>query len=227
MKKQSDKRVHPRIITKVEIKAIEQASAALSTGEILNLSLGGVSIETLGKMTIGSPVTIEFEPIKGLALKLKGEVVWGRAAVKKKAYGVKFGDMSLEEKLKLDEYIIANIEGKPPVLEEKRDSPRLPADLTMEIYSPEGSVPSGKGRLINVSLQGAGVETEAEFDLGDSFVLRVNLPNKKKMSMIGNVARVEAKGEVNLYGIRFSEIDMDDKLKLETYVEAKFKEYQK
>ena len=94
------------VLVKVDYRDIDK----FFTDFAENLSKGGMFIATSRPLPVGSFIFLEFSlPDRSLVVKTKGEVVWVRktpgSPKEKRGMGVKFEDLSKEDKEKIDKLI--------------------------------------------------------------------------------------------------------------------------
>ena len=105
----SNKRKHTRhpLILKVDYRDVDKFFVDFAE----NLSRGGMFIATPKPLPPGTNVFLEFAlPDNSIKVKTRGEVVWARTTPKsaneKRGMGIKFRDLSPEDKEKIDKLII-------------------------------------------------------------------------------------------------------------------------
>lgn len=105
----ANKREHPRVSTRIEAKLKLPDGRTHTTGQILNLSLGGIFIEMEQPLGFGSEVDIEFALPK-TTIRCKGLVVWStktapERAVGRSGMGLRLMQIGVSQMRELAEYI--------------------------------------------------------------------------------------------------------------------------
>lgn len=73
----------------------------------------------------------------------------------------------------------------------------------------------------NISCSGLLIETDNIFDLGNNVSCSFFLPGMKKINVNGTIVRVNAKVDINEYGIKFDHINNEDRSSIEVFIQSK------
>ena len=73
----------------------------------------------------------------------------------------------------------------------------------------------------NISCSGLLIETDNIFDLGSNVSCSFFLPGMKKINVNGTIVRVNAKVDINEYGIKFDHINNENKTSIEAFIQSK------
>jgi uncharacterized protein (TIGR02266 family) len=113
-----NKRVHPRVNTALRAKLSLNSGEVLTTGQIRNISLGGVFIETATLLAFGTDLDLEFAlPGKGSpVIRCKGYVVWNTKTDPKRGgglsgMGLRLTNIEVQEMRSLAAFIDGQLEG--------------------------------------------------------------------------------------------------------------------
>jgi uncharacterized protein (TIGR02266 family) len=103
-----DKRVSPRIETKIDI--LFKEAGALIRSYMLNVSNGGLFLKTEKPLPIDSVVTLMIRlPGQTEAMEIQGCVVWSNPKAKNTAFpcgmGIQFTKLNPEHKKKIEEFV--------------------------------------------------------------------------------------------------------------------------
>ena len=75
---------------------------------------------------------------------------------------------------------------------------------------------------VNISCSGLLIETDNMFDLGNNVSCSFFLPGvKQKISVNGTIVRVNAKVDINEYGIKFNHLNYEGKTSIEAFIQSK------
>lgn len=112
---------------------------------------------------------------------------------------------------------------EPIACEYRRESFRQPINMPAEIYDPEGTRmrKPQKCQLVDISINGACVTSDREYEIGQTVRLRVELyPKAGHISFIGEIMRIDPHlGDKKKYGILFAQMDRDKKQMLLTDIQ--------
>jgi Tfp pilus assembly protein PilZ len=200
--------------------------------KILNMSIGGVAVQTDKRMTVGSQYTLKIES-KGQILNVKGVVVWsvlgesvkdaGDNIIPIYTAGMKFMDTSPEKTGEIVNFIEAH----------RRD-----VDKEIDLYSPSGLrlhvrihiedpekaiLDFQEGyRVRNLSLGGMLMESEHLFETVSKLPMEITLSEKETISVSGRVVSCTSmKGDVMEHfhvGIEFQDMSAKDRKKLKAFL---------
>lgn len=81
---------------------------------------------------------------------------------------------------------------------------RVACNISLQVFDREGIMPSGSGRLVNFSNQGACVVTTTPFLIGDSFIARMQSEKHKNARVAGRIVWFKPEGDLYTYGIQYS-----------------------
>jgi type IV pilus assembly protein PilZ len=103
-----DKRINPRIETKIDI--LFRESGAFIRSYMLNVSNGGLFLKTDNPLPIDSTVTLMMRlPGETEAMEVQGCVVWSNPKAKNTAFpcgmGIQFLKMNPDQKKKIEEFV--------------------------------------------------------------------------------------------------------------------------
>ncbi|MCG3203857.1 MAG: hypothetical protein KCHDKBKB_00534 [Elusimicrobia bacterium] len=91
---------------------------------------------------------------------------------------------------------------------QNRKKERLAAHLFAELTSSNSGKSLGRGIVVNVSLSGLGVETEADLSINDIISCHIEIPLK----LDAKVVRIEGSGQLRKYGLLFRSQSLFDKI---------------
>jgi Tfp pilus assembly protein PilZ len=212
----------------VDIMGIHGSMRFAKEVEILDLSLGGISIKTDKRLSIGSEHSFKIKD-KERVLSLKGMVVWslpggtrkksGGGTVAMYVAGIKFTEMTGEKTANIVEFIEKNRNE----LDEQKDPHGL-SGLRCNIrfsMSPEEKAildcPEHY-KVKKLSLGGMLVEGEHALEMEHAFPMEVFLPGEHLIGFLGRIASclpVYREGEMCFdIGIEFIDIPNPDREKL-------------
>ena len=114
---ETQRRAHPRVQTRIEAKLKLPDGRTQVTGQILNISLGGVFIEMADPAGFGTELDLEFS-LPDAVMRCKGLVVWSTKTSPQRAggrpgVGVRLMKIGVADMRKLEAYIAARLEGPP------------------------------------------------------------------------------------------------------------------
>lgn len=110
----SVKRAHPRVQARIEAKLKMPGGRTIVTGQILNISLGGLFIEMEEPLGFGKEFDLEFK-LPDSTLHCRGLVVWStrtqpQMAEGRSGIGVRLMKIDVSEMRQLESYISAHLE---------------------------------------------------------------------------------------------------------------------
>jgi len=108
------KRAHPRVQTHIDTKLRLPDGRYQTAARIMNLSLGGVFIETAEPLGFGAELDLEFA-LPDSVIRCRGLVVWSTKTAPQKAagrsgMGVRLMKIDVAEMRKLESYIAARLD---------------------------------------------------------------------------------------------------------------------
>ncbi|UCC38779.1 MAG: PilZ domain-containing protein [Candidatus Aminicenantes bacterium] len=103
---------------------------------------------------------------------------------------------------------------------ERRRSPRIPVEVDLQLWRDKKVKKKTKGSIKNLSLEGMCVETDLSFRMGSDLVLSLDLPDKLKFNLVGKIVWEKKEEKKYIYGIRFSELDINEKPKWYNFILA-------
>ena len=74
---------------------------------------------------------------------------------------------------------------------------------------------------VNISCSGILIGTDNIFDLGNKVTCSFFLPGVKKITVDGEIVRVNPKADINEYGIKFGRINLEDRTAIEAFIQSK------
>jgi len=105
-------RAHPRVSANIKVRVRTAHGHELQTGQIRNISLGGVFVETIDPQPFGSDLDLEFSlpGAERRTIHCKGFVVWSTKSSPEKCpemqgMGVRLTDIGVQEMRALAEFI--------------------------------------------------------------------------------------------------------------------------
>lgn len=107
--------------------------------------------------------------------------------------------------------------------EDKRRHARVPLTVLLELHTPSGVVPKGKGFIVNLGIGGAALESDEQFDIGDNFVFRFSVPDGKNFDFLGEIRWIKKGVLTKKYGVKFKNINFFEKMRLKNFVLARLK----
>jgi uncharacterized protein (TIGR02266 family) len=113
---EDQKRAHPRVQTRIEAKLKLPDGRIQTAAQIMNLSLGGLFIETAEPLGFGAEIDLEFS-LPDTVIRCRGLVVWSTKTAPQKAIGrtgigVRLMKIGVSEMRKLESYITTKVEGE-------------------------------------------------------------------------------------------------------------------
>ncbi len=111
---ENQKRAHPRVQTRIEVRIRLPDGRTQSVAQILNLSLGGVFLEMDEPLGFGSEVDLDFS-VPGSNIRCKGLVVWNTRTAPDRAtgrsgMGIRLMNIGVADMRKLEGFISARLE---------------------------------------------------------------------------------------------------------------------
>ena len=107
---------------------------------------------------------------------------------------------------------------------EKRVAPRASADFVVELYELDGHTLVGIGRLLNLSVSGACVDSISTLVEKAGIVVRLLLGKRHLLTLPSDVVWVRVLPHNRQYGIRFSNYPETAKALIEKFVKEYFGE---
>ncbi|MFA5140168.1 MAG: PilZ domain-containing protein [Elusimicrobiota bacterium] len=105
---------------------------------------------------------------------------------------------------------------------EKRQHPRFPVGITMDIHAKGQTVSKCRGTITDLSVSGMTFRTSAELEEGSVLFLKINIP----LEIRGEIRHIRAgsTGGMHRYGVRFHRIGFEviGQERPESFVTAKF-----
>jgi hypothetical protein len=104
---------------------------------------------------------------------------------------------------------------------EKRQHPRHPVGMVLDLHAKGGSVNKGlSGTIVDLSVGGMSFETTAELEEGAALYLKVNIP----LEIRGEVRHIRKVGGRHRYGVHFHKIDFggQDQARPDSFIFARF-----
>lgn len=105
--------------------------------------------------------------------------------------------------------------------EEKRNYVRVLLDIPCKFSSVDYPTANADGKIVDLSLGGFACETKTEINLGENIRFEVSLPNGFKCGFSGQVTREIGN---NKYGMKLTQINMLDRLKLGDFIMSQLEE---
>lgn len=105
--------------------------------------------------------------------------------------------------------------------QEQRKHPRVPIDITLDMFAKGSVVSRGPGRLTDLSLGGVKIETKAVFHIGEHVVLRFDLTGGLPLDIEGVIVRRLTHPNSIDYGVKFTSLGFFKKLKMKRFVLAR------
>jgi c-di-GMP-binding flagellar brake protein YcgR len=215
----------------VDIMDINSRMVFANEVEILDISLGGVSVRVDRRLNIGNEYSLKIED-RARTICLKGVVVWSLLSEMRKSaggemapiytVGMKFADISKEGAAELADFI----EGRR--LDHLDKEVHEPSGLRLNIRFNISA--SGKTVLDypesycvkKLSLGGMLVESPREMEVESRFPMEVSLPNNTVVRFQGRVASCLATDEVADrgfdVGIEFADMSKKDRERLRKFI---------
>jgi hypothetical protein len=105
---------------------------------------------------------------------------------------------------------------------DKRQHPRFPVGITMDIFAKGHTVGKCRGTIADLSVGGMSFKTNAELEPGMCLYLKLNIP----LEIRGEVTNTKssASGGMHRYGVRFHKIGYNnpEEHKPDNFIAAKF-----
>ena len=217
---------------KIDSMGIKSRMVLAKYVKILNISIGGVAVQTDKRMTVGSQYTLKIES-KGKTLNVKGVVVWsvlGESIRDNRdniipiyTAGMKFIDTSPEKTGEIVNFIQAH----------KRD-----IDKEIDLYSPSGLrlhvrihiedperavLDFREGHQVeNLSLGGMLIESEYSLEMGNKLPMEITLSENETIKVSGRVVSCIPMKDKDLehyhVGIEFSDMPAKDRKILKAFL---------
>ena len=103
---------------------------------------------------------------------------------------------------------------------DRRNKPRIKTEIKVDIFSDNEIVLTGTGKILDMGINSAGIETLLDMDEGKQFSMRFLLEEKYLVNVRAEVVRKVKKDPRKLYGVVFSKIDMMDKKNISDFIKA-------
>lgn len=100
---------------------------------------------------------------------------------------------------------------------EKRKQPRLDANLFAEISANPSGNPLGRGVVIDVSISGLAIDTEADFAVNEKVTCEIEVP----ITLTARVVRRISNGQMRRYGLRFENQSIFDRFMFKKILNGK------
>lgn len=200
--------------------------------EVLDISLGGVSVRADRRLNIGNEYTLKMEDKAG-TISLKGSVVWSFLSEVRKnnegemipiyTAGMKFTDMPDEKAAELTSFIDGH---KQDFFQqtEVRGLTDLRLNIRFCINTPEKAVldcPESY-RVKKLSLGGMLIESGHEMEVENRFPMEISLADDTLITFHGRVASclaINVAGDSNFdVGIEFTEMSKKDTKRLKEFI---------
>lgn len=94
---------------------------------------------------------------------------------------------------------------------ERRDSPRVPVEVNLQLQKDEKVKKRTKGSIKNISLDGMCVETNISFRIGLNMIFSVDLPDGLKFNLTGKIVWRQKDKAIFRYGVKFSMLDITER----------------
>jgi hypothetical protein len=105
-------------------------------------------------------------------------------------------------------------------MNERREFPRAPLTVLLEIWSGDKKRSLGKGFITNLSEGGLALETSERLKLKDRFLLRFTLPNDWNFDLWGEIVYIKEGILTKTYGIQFHKMVSGERVRIKHYVKA-------
>jgi hypothetical protein len=111
----NQKRAHPRVQTRIEVRLRLPDGRTQSVAQILNVSLGGIFLEMDEPLGFGAEVDLDFS-VPGSNIRCKGLVVWNTRTAPDRAsgrsgMGLRLMHIGVADMRKLEGFITARLDG--------------------------------------------------------------------------------------------------------------------
>ena len=103
---------------------------------------------------------------------------------------------------------------------DRRNKPRIKTEIKVDIFSDNEIVLTGTGKILDMGINSAGIETLLDMDEGKQFSMRFLLEEKYLVNVRAEVVRKVKKDPRKLYGVVFNKIDMMDKKNIGDFIKA-------
>ncbi len=208
----------------VDVLEINGRMILANAVEIIDMSLGGISIRADRRLNIGNEYTLKIEG-RSRTFSLSGAVVWSRLSEMRKGpdgemipiytAGMKFSEVSSEKAAELARFIE---EHRQDLLQENdvHELSGLRLNIRFNITDPGRVVLNcpESYRVKKLSLGGMLIESDCEMGVEGVFPMEVSLPEDTLITFLGRVAscitaEVEQTGKYDV-GIEFTEMSQKD-----------------
>lgn len=105
---------------------------------------------------------------------------------------------------------------------EKRVEPRAAADFVVELYAPDGGTLVGIAKLLNLSVQGACVESITFMDEKDAVMVRLLLGKRHLLTLPAVVMWAQPGVHQRTYGLKFGEYSSSGQALVTKFVDEYF-----
>ncbi|MFN3966538.1 MAG: PilZ domain-containing protein [Endomicrobiia bacterium] len=105
---------------------------------------------------------------------------------------------------------------------------RIPVTILVDLYPSDSLAKKGRGCIVDLSLGGMAIETEAELELNSEIFMRINLPTdggQTIFDVFANVIRKQDMGNIFHYGVKYTRINFFEKLKLRSFIKRWIKKH--
>jgi hypothetical protein len=105
---------------------------------------------------------------------------------------------------------------------DKRNATRAASDFIVEIYEPDGKTLIGIGRLVNLSVTGACIDTSVVLLAKMPLVVRLLMKKVHLLTLASDVMWVKPQANNRQYGVKFKPYPLTSKTVIEKYVQEYF-----
>jgi len=98
-----------------------------------------------------------------------------------------------------------------------RKSKRVSSAILIDIFETTSAVPKGRGCIVDLSIGGLALESEASLPIGDELFLRIYVHDSNDAAPVefyAQVMRFQEFGNIYHYGLKFTRLGFFDKFKL-------------
>ncbi len=104
---------------------------------------------------------------------------------------------------------------------QRRKYPRIPVTILVDLFTPDSSVKKARACIVNISLGGMAIETEAKLELNSEILTRINLLSNEQhtiLNVFAIVVREQNLGNLYHYGLKYTRMNFFEKFKLRNFI---------
>lgn len=107
---------------------------------------------------------------------------------------------------------------------DKRKFPRVPVEVNLQLWKDNKAKKKTKGLIKDITLEGMCIETDLSFASGADLIFSLDLPDKFKFNISGEIVWKKKNGKIFRYGVKFVKLHIAEKPKLYNFILATLSE---